>query len=147
MDPPVHHTEAPVSPLAARLLERDVEPPCVPDKWGDCALEFRNGYAAGWDAGPGREPSPRYKPKWGAFAYNMRAGAFNGGVRNGRDDKRRLIVAVLPEVERKGTPQQRAVNNWPRDGWDWNGLFFYYLGDGRVPCCIPIGPEPMRHGK
>ena len=122
--------------------------PEVPDKYAECALEWREGWKTGWEYGPARESPSLHqkvvgaKVSWRPAAMSgLRGGAFNAAKVAARDAKRAIIAELWPTVQEAGTPHTQIVNNYPRDGWAYEGVFFFYYGNAKMPIVEPLKEE------
>jgi hypothetical protein len=124
--------------------------PEPPPQYAEARLEWREGYAAGWEVGPGREaPSlydraaPARRKQWGATAMGgLRGAAWKAGKAAARDVKRVIIAELWPIAQERGREHTQIVNNYHRDGTAYEGVFFYYFGTGKMPIVEPVNESP-----
>lgn len=132
--------------IAAERLFGAVEAPPPPAQWDEYRLEWREGWKVGWEVGPGREtPSLYDKTKsvrakqWGNTALSgARGAAFKAGKDAAREEKRAAIAELWPTVQQRGREHTQIINNWRRDGWAYQGAFFYFFGTGKMPIVSPL---------
>jgi hypothetical protein len=133
--------------------ERLFCPPVIPEppsKYAEARLEWREGYVQGWQVGPGREAPSLYdkaapvrKKQWGATALGgLRGAAWKAGKEAARDAKRTIIAGLWPIAQERGRPHTQPVNNYPRDGTAYQGVFFFYFGTGKMPIVEPVDDAP-----
>lgn len=139
-----------MSNAAERLFSPSPIIPEPPPKYAETRLEWTEGYRVGWEVGPGREAPSMYdraapilKKRWGATALGgLRGAAWKAGKEAARDAKRAIIAELWPIAQVCGRPHTQAINNWPRDGYAFEGAFFFFYGTGKMPVVEPVRDDP-----